>query len=91
MQGGGNVANALTAAARLGLDCRIFTKASQVFSIVALILCLCDTCSTLLFILSLHAHVIHFDKQDESRCPIKRDVSSNIHVQFISVAYLAVI
>ena len=26
VQGGGNVGNALTAAARLGIDCRIFTK-----------------------------------------------------------------
>lgn len=29
VQGGGNVGNALTAAARLGLECRIFTKASS--------------------------------------------------------------
>lgn len=80
MQGGGNVGNALTAAARLGLDCRIFTKASQLFSIVALILCYCNTCSTLLFILSLHANVIHFGEQDESKCAFQVDFSSNIHV-----------
>ena len=38
VHGGGNVGNALTAAARLGLDCRIFTKASTLFFVVTLFL-----------------------------------------------------
>lgn len=32
VQGGGNVGNALTAAARLGIKCRIFTKVTFLYS-----------------------------------------------------------